>query len=250
MAEVIAFEAGGYRYIKAVFQYSAGVGALPGFAIERVVLAAPIPLAQGFAAIENHLRAIGRPLTSFCACELRSPAPFSESGFVAFNRRYIETLERWGICRGEANPVARSNVCPAFAPPTEPSLAAFSYTVPDAHAARPSFVISGGAEAAEGGASYRERIVRLGDTSPAGLREKVRHVVGEMARRLAALDLTWAAARTVRAYTVHDIGALVADEIVARGAARNGLTWHLCRPPVEGLEFEMDVSAPVRELFW
>jgi len=28
--------------------------------------------------------------------------------------------------------------------------------------------------------------------------------------------------------------------IVERGAARAGLVWHYCRPPVEGLEFEMD----------
>lgn len=33
---------------------------------------------------------------------------------------------------------------------------------------------------------------------------------------------------------------LLADEIVRRGAARSGLTWHFCRPPVRGLEFEMD----------
>ena len=31
------------------------------------------------------------------------------------------------------------------------------------------------------------------------------------------------------------------DEIVARGAAPGGLTWHYARPPVEGLEYEMDV---------
>jgi len=30
------------------------------------------------------------------------------------------------------------------------------------------------------------------------------------------------------------------DEIVRRGAAHSGLTWHFCRPPVRGLEFEMD----------
>ena len=38
MAEVLAFEAGGYRYIKAVFQYSGGVAAEPGYEIERARL--------------------------------------------------------------------------------------------------------------------------------------------------------------------------------------------------------------------
>jgi hypothetical protein len=39
---------------------------------------------------------------------------------------------------------------------------------------------------------------------------------------------------------VHDLHPFLADEIVRRGAARSGLTWHFCRPPVRGLEFEMD----------
>jgi len=39
---------------------------------------------------------------------------------------------------------------------------------------------------------------------------------------------------------VHDLYPFLADEIVRRGAARAGLTWHFCRPPVRGLEFEMD----------
>ena len=51
MAEVIALEASDYRYIKAVFQYSAGVAAVPGFEIERAVFAHALPLAEGFALI-------------------------------------------------------------------------------------------------------------------------------------------------------------------------------------------------------
>ena len=50
----------------------------------------------------------------------------------------------------------------------------------------PSFVIAGSAEAREGGASYRERTVRHGETSPDAMREKARYVLGEMERRLAA----------------------------------------------------------------
>jgi hypothetical protein len=47
---------------------------------------------------------------------------------------------------------------------------------------------------------------------------------------------------------VHDIGALIGPEIAARGAAAGGLTWHLARPPVQGLEFEMDVRGAAREI--
>ena len=39
---------------------------------------------------------------------------------------------------------------------------------------------------------------------------------------------------------MHDIHPFLGDEIVRRGAARGGLTWHYCRPPVHGLEYEMD----------
>ncbi len=110
-----------------------------------------------------------------------------------------------------------------------------------------TFVISGGAEAREGQGSYRERIVRFGDTSPDGLREKARQTVGEMERRLVAFGLSWKQSTATQVYTVHDFHPFFADEIVARGAARSGLTWHFNRPPVIGIEFEMDVRGVARE---
>jgi hypothetical protein len=42
-------------------------------------------------------------------------------------------------------------------------------------------------------------------------------------------------------YTVHDIYPFFGDEIVRRAGNAGGLTWHLCRPPIQELEFEMDV---------
>lgn len=247
-AEVPVFRDGGYRFIKGVFQYSGGVAAEPGFRIERARLRRPLPLAEGFAAAEAHLRARGRPLPAFCACELRSPRPFTEDGFLAFNRHYTETLARWGIYRDGVNPVARTNVCPEFEPPAEPSLYAFSYTVPAAQAGAPSFVVSGGGEAPEGKPNYRDHIVRRGDTSPAGMRDKLRYVLGVMEGRLAALGMRWRDALDVQVYTVYDVGPLVADEIVRRGAAPvSAVTWHVCRPPVVGLDCEMDVRAPAGE---
>jgi len=247
MSDVVRFSAGGYRYIKSVFQYSAGAAAEPGFEIHRARLSRALPLADGFGAVERHLAAAGRPTTAFCACELRSPEPFSEQGFIDFNRGYVQTLERWGLYKDGVNPVARTNVCPQYGPPSSPSLYAFSYTVPASNAPG-SFIIAGGGEAAEGKGSYRERIVRYGDTSPDGLRAKMQHVVKEMERRLAALGFGWADAASTQAYSVHDIGALVGPEIAARGAAPNGLTWHFCRPPVVGIDFEMDVRGAAREL--
>jgi len=248
MPQLPVFRAGGYRYIKAVFQYSGGVAAEPGFEIVRARLAKPVALADGFKAVEAQLKAAGRPLTAFCACELRSPAPFTEQGFLEFNKGYAATLERWGICKDGVNPVARTNVCPLFEPPAAPSLYAFSYTVAGAPGARGTFIVAGGGEAPEGKANYRDFIVRRGDTSPAGLREKVRYVVAEMERRLAALGFSWRDAIATQAYTVHDIGALVEAEIVRRGAAAGGLEWHHARPPIVDVDYEMDVRGAAREI--
>lgn len=233
------YDAGGYRYSEGVFQYSGGVAAEPGHEIVRVRFCHPVPLADGFRRIEAIIDAAHRPITSFCACELRSPAPFSEAGFSTFNRSYVETLERWKIFDGTTNPVARSNVCPAIDPPNQPSFYAFSYTLKSDSAA-PSFVVSGGAEAPEGRATYRDHAIRPGDVSAAGIREKAIYVLDEMERRLAALGCSWRDTTATQLYTVHDVHPAYEDEIAKRGAARSGLTWFLARPPIAGLEFEMD----------
>jgi len=239
------FAPGGYRFIPAVFQYSGGVAAEPGFEITRVRFQEPVALADGFARIEQVLRAAGRPLTSFCACELRSGAPFTEDGFRAFNEIYAGTLEKWGLFDGRTNPVARSNVCPQIDPPSVPSFHAFCYTVPS-QSDRGGFVVAGSAEAQEGKGPYRERTVRYGETSPDAVREKMRFVVGVMEARLRALGYGWQDAVSTHAYTVLDIGALIGEEIAARGI--RGLTWHHCHPPVEGLAYEMDVKGARREI--
>jgi hypothetical protein len=238
MVGTSTFTPGGYRYIPAVFQYSGGVAAEPGFAIERVAFRAPVPLKEGFRRAAEIIKAAGRPLTAFCACELRSPAQFTEEGFRAFNRHYVGTLEAWGIFKSDVNPVARSNVCPEVAPPAEPCFHAFSFTLKAS--AAPTFVVAGSGEVPEGKGVYGDNIVARGDTSAAGLRRKALAVLTEMERRLGLLGFAWTDTTAVQAYTVHDLHPFLADAIVRRGAARNGLVWHYCRPPVLELEFEMD----------
>ena len=240
------FTAGNYRFLPFAFQYSSGAAALPGFEIERVQFRKPVPLAEGFQRVEAHIRERGRPLTSFCACELRSPAQFSEQGFFDFNKRYVVTLEKWGVFDGKTNPVARSNVCPEIGAPAEPSFHAFSFTVPAAKPA-PSFVIAGSGEARPGEGSYRERIVRFGETGADALREKAVFVHDEMERRLGALGFTWADTTATQIYTVYDLHPFLGSEIVRRGASRSGFTWHFARPPVQMLDYEMDCRGVARE---
>jgi hypothetical protein len=240
------FPAGNYRFIPAVFQYSSGAAADSGFEVERVRFDKLLPLAEGFAEAARYIRAAGRPLTSFCACELRSPGAFTEDGFRKFNQHYVKTLAEWKIFDGTSNPVARSNVCPEIDPPSEPSFYAFSFTRPGSGSA-PSFVIAGGAELRGGSGTYPERIVRYKELGPDAMKEKVQFTVGSMQERLGDFGFGWKDTTAVQAYSVHDFHPVMADELVRRGAVRSGLTWHFARPPVVDLEFEMDCRRVARE---
>ncbi len=241
------FADGNYRFIPAVFQFSSGVAADPDHEIERVRFDKPVPLADGFARAADYMRGAGRPLTAFCACELRSPAAFSEASFRAFNEHYVKTLAQWGIFDGDVNPVARSNVCPEIDPPAEPSFYAFSFTRTKTDAP-PSFIISGGAEARGGGGPYADRIVRYRDLSRDGLKEKIEFTVGEMESRLATFGAAWNETTATQIYTVHDFHPVAAETLVRRGAARMGMSWHFARPPVIDLEFEMDCRRVMHEV--
>jgi len=244
MSALTVFNPGGFSFLRGGFPYSQGVRALPGYAIERARFARPVPLDQAFAAIQAHLQSLARPRTALCAAELRSPRPFTMSGFREFNERYVEVLRHWELFRDGTNPVARSNVAPALDAPSEPCFYAFCYTVRAPQTV--SFVVAGSGEWPEGG-SFPQDIVARGDISAAGLQAKARSVMDTMERRLTALDARWTDASAVQVYTVHDIHGILRDEIVPRAGNGAGLTWHYCRPPIEELEYEMDVRGVVAE---
>lgn len=247
MVKATVFEAGGYRYVPSgVLQYSGGVAAQPGYTIRRVVFSEPVPVKEGFVRIQKILEAEGRPLTAFCACELRSPAPVSETGFSSFNAEYVQTLKDWGICDGVNNPVARSNVAPAVNPPTEPSFYAFSYTVP-CDADENTFVVAGSSEVPEGKGNYKDHLVRYQDISPDAIHEKGRWVLAEMERRMAVLGYNWDDCTGTQLYIVHNPHPFLEEEFAKRGAMRFGLTWHYVRPPVIDMEFEMDCRRVLHE---
>lgn len=253
---------GDYAYLPGGMPFSSGVVAMPGFEIVRARFARPLPVAEGFEAIAAHLREHGRPQTALCAAELRSPEPFSVDGFAEFNAGWLATLRKWGLARQDANPVARSNVCPVHAPPPSPVFHAFCYTVPTSaaqagllttsdHSDRApgprSFVLAGYAEWAEG-TRFPDGIVAHGDRSPEGLRAKAAFVLDTLERRCMQLGADWRALTAVQVYTEHDIGPLVTTEFAPRGLLPLGLLWHPSRPPVAGLEFEIDLRSVRREL--
>ena len=254
MSSAREFTAGNYRYLPSVFQYSAGVAALAGYRLEQIRFKRAIPLQDGFSAIEKYLRQIGRPMTAFAHCELRSPKQFDDQGFIAFNQEYVKQLAAWDIFQAPIdgnsaiNPVARTNVCPEHHGPKVVSMLAFTYTVPDTHAAT-SFVLSGGGDARKGAEPYKDRIIAYGDISESGLNQKMAFVIAEMSARLNALGFTWQDVTKVQAYSIHNIANLVNELLAKPGLIPNGLTWYFARPPVAGLEYEMDLRGAINELF-
>jgi hypothetical protein len=239
---------GNYRFLPGIDAYSSGVVAEPGYEIVHVTLRAPLPYREGFARIERHLRESGRPRTALCAVELRLPAPLPFDGFAQFNAGYRALLADWKLLVGDANPVARTNVAPVVRPPAEPSLHGFAYTVPGA-AARPTFVVAGAGELRPG-AMEAAGIVRRGEHTAEAMREKAALVMGVMDARRRALGGGWADVTAIDVYTPWPIHPFLADAILdpAGPAAAHGVHWFLSRPPIEGLDFEMDMRGVEREV--
>ena len=238
---------GNYHFWKGIAPYSAGVVAEEGYEIVHVRFAQPPPLAQGLARAQAEVLAAGRPMHALCAMALRSPKPYTFPGFDEFNASYVKTLVAWGLLVDGQNPVARTNIAPEVLPPHEPSLYSFSYTVPSIVKVK-TFIVAGAGELPEGSLDPRD-VVRKGELSADALREKIRFVMGLMSGRLRGLGVGWDDVTTANVYTVHTICADVGKEIVTpmRAGAAHGFTWHYSRPPIESIEYEMDLRGVRRE---
>jgi len=239
---------GNFRFLRGIAPYSSGAAAMPGCEVVHATLHPAPPFRKGFQAIDRHLKQQGRPAQALCGIELRSPRPFTFQGFGEFNQGYVQELERRKILAGGLNPVARTNVAPEVDPPAEVLLYGFSYTAPAAGSPA-TFVVAGAGELAGERLDARD-IVRRGDLSPAGLRDKAAHVLGLMDQRLQGLGAAWSHVTAVEVYTVHNIFPLVKSLLLPRlgPAGVHGLRWHFARPPIEEIEFEMDVRGCRREL--
>jgi hypothetical protein len=239
---------GNYRYVPGIAAFSSGVVAMSGWEIVHATLREPLPWREGFARIERHLGEHGRPRTALCGIELRSPAPFTFDGFDAFNGGYRALLADWGILVDGDNPIPRTNVAPVAAAPREPSLYGFAYTTAGS-TSTPTFVVAGAGEMRER-ARGADGIVRHGDTSAEAMREKVRFVMGIMEERLHVLGGDWSRVTAIDVYTAQPLHGFLVEEILrpAGPAAIHGVRWFPSRPPIEGLEFEVDLRGVGREL--
>ncbi len=245
MSQLQPFSDGGYSFVPGGPAHAQSVRAADGYAIERARFTRPLPLQKGFAAIEAHLKRSSRPLTALCAAELRCPKQFTMNGFEAFNMEYGSVLERWGLLRAGLNPVSRSNVAPLIDPPSEPSFYAFCYTVPSTDG-KTSFVASGSAEWPEG-TRFPDDIVARGDVSAAGIAAKARCVLDAMDRRMSRAGVGWKDVTGTQVYTVENFLAVLAEQILPLTGNSGGVTWHYTRPPIEELDFEIDVRGVATE---
>lgn len=239
---------GDYRFLPGIAPYSCGVVSKQGFEIAHVTFHRPLPYRQGFEIVAHHLAAEDRPKAALCAIELRSPKPFTFPGFAEFNSQYTRVLEDWGLFVNGVNPVARTNVAPELSPPEEPVLYGFSYSRPTNHELK-TFVVAGAGELPEG-ILDAEAIVLRGDITPLGLSGKALFVMDLMEARLKGLGAEWSEVTAMDIYTIHRFDHVLPTGILERAgeASTHGVRWFYTRPPIEEIEFEMDMRGVRSEL--
>jgi hypothetical protein len=240
---------GNYRFLSGIAPFSSGAIAMPGWQVVHATLRRPMPWRQGFALLDAHLAVEQRPRAALCAIELRIPTPLSFDGFDDFNAGYQALLKDWDLLVEGQNPIARTNVAPVVGAPTEAALYGFAYTMPGDPGSQ-TFVVAGSGETRTRDRSV-DGLVRGGETSPDAMREKAAFVLGVMRDRLHGLGADWADVTAINVYTAHSIEPFLADTILrAVGAAAiHGVHWHLSRPPVVEIEFEMDMRGVARRLW-
>ncbi|MEO6060317.1 MAG: hypothetical protein ABIQ99_00090, partial [Thermoflexales bacterium] len=227
---------GNFNYVPGSGIFCKDVVPHEGYAVAHAVFLDPPPVARAFDAIKAFLAGIGRPIEALCGSELRIPRPLSFDGFDAFNKTWMALLDQYGLrAQGGQTPLGtatRTNVSPeaGAGQPAEPSFFGFSYTVPGRRpGGRKTFVSSGAGELPGSG---RESIIRLGDTSPDGMREKARWVMASLVGRLPGLGVGVEDVTTVNLYCVHPPESYFASEVLASLGARAGLGvhWYYARP--------------------
>lgn len=227
------FPAGDYRFLPAPgAPFSHGVLADPGFVLVRAVFRRPPPLERGIEEARRHVEAAGRPATAIGAFELRIPEPLTPAGFDAFNGPYVERLAAVGLTIDGQQPSARTNVAPVGGGVTEPSVFAFTYTVPARGRPGTAFRLSGAVPTTREGPAV----------------DQLRSIVRELDGRLAGLGAGWPDATAVALYGPAAAPAAAADLVDDLGPVLQGIVWFPSWPPIRGVQFEIDVRAVGTEL--
>lgn len=234
---------GGFRFLPGTQVFAGGAVAREGHEVVHAVLKPWLPLEEGYALVERHLRRLDRPMRALCGMELRLQRQLSMEEFRAFNQPYVQRLIEWGLLVDGRNPVSRTNVAPGVEPPEVPSLHGFSYTVPSATRTT-TFVMAGITEISAGGP------IAAGDTSAAGMREKMTFVIRAVMKRLGELGLTFRDATQVEVYLAEVAETVLSQVLIPaiEEPARRGLRWHFGRPPITGVEVELEARGVLQEV--
>lgn len=221
------FAPGNYRSLASAGRpFSDGIVADPGYDLVRAVFSSPQPLYQALDMAARHLDAAGRPVTALAGFELRIPEVLSAEGFAAFNGPYVERMTALGLSTSEGLVATRTNVAPTVAGVSEPSLLAFTYTVPDAPAGRTAYRLSGATETRSDGTTA----------------QRLSSIVDVLDGHLAALGATWDQATAI---TVYGAACEFDAATLARfgRAGLRGVRWYPSRPPIVGIGFEIDAHS-------
>jgi hypothetical protein len=109
--------------------------------------------------------------------------------------------------------------------------------------ASPSFVVAGAGDLRDQADLTPAAIVRRGETSHDALLEKANTVMAVMEERLHGIDVDWPQVTTVNLYTSHSLDHFLEPVLLPKlgSVALHGVHWYLSRPPIAGLEYEMDL---------
>jgi hypothetical protein len=220
----------------------------PGFEVVRAVFEKPVPLSEGFEAIQRELHSCGRPVQALCGIELRGAAPYPNRPlFMDFNSKYVERLKNLDLLVDGLVPITRANLAVYDCSVTEQCVYAFLFIVPS-KMHRLTFATSAVADLRTDADGSVQNIA-AGDVSLAGLTEKVSYVVHAVDGKLKEIGASWGLSTQIRIYTVRQIGALIPEIILplVGSGAHHGITWHYVYPPVVGMELELDVRGVLRE---
>ena len=237
-------KAGSYKILPGGAAFCSGVLPYEGYEIIRVVLRPWIPLEQGYGFIENYLKSVGRPVQSFCGIELRVPAPLAMKDWSSFNVPYLAQLRKWGLIFGDQSAVCRSNIALALNAPTTTSLCAFTYTAPTS-AKNKTFFLSGQADIDAHGKAIAD-----GDTGPAAMQQRARFTIDTVGATLAKLGVSWQDTTQVAFFHAHDIPDLWEPKLLGSigEALSRGVLVYRARPPIAGLEVELEARAVRQEI--
>lgn len=237
-------KAGAYKILPGGAAFCSGVLPYEGYEIVRVLLRPWIPLEQGYGFIENYLKSVGRPVQSFCGIELRVPAPLAMNDWSSFNVPYLAQLRKWGLIFSDQSAVCRSNIALTLNAPTTTSLCAFSYTSPTS-AKNKTFFLSGQADIDANGKAIAD-----GDTGPAAMQKRARFTIVTVSATLAKLGVSWHDTTQVAFFHANDIPDLWEPTLLGSlgEALSRGVLVYRARPPIAGLEVELEARA-VRQEF-